>query len=190
MRLRLAAVTAAAALAAVAVPSQAAPVPQIKDATGDVLLPMPGLDIVSALFSTQGKTTVVGKKKLYLPKVLTVTVTYAETADTSALASQGVQFDVAGCGAVLLQRFSGGLWSTADCLGDENPGFDAVASGKTVVFSLPFSSIGKQMKKGSAVTNLRTWANLTDPAVGYGTADISENAVLDYASTDATYRIA
>lgn len=190
MRVRLVAAAAVAALAALAVPGQAAPAPQIKDPAGDVLLPMAGLDIVSALFSTQGKTTVVGKKKLYLPKVLTVTVSYAETADTSALASQGVQFNVAGCGEVLLQRFSGGLWSTADCLGDENPGFDAVASGRTVVFSLPFSSIGKQMKKSTAVTNLRTWANLTDPALGYGTADFSENAVLDYASTTATYRIA
>jgi hypothetical protein len=189
MRLRLAAVTAAAALAAVALPGHAA-APQITDPSGDALLPSAGLDIVSALFSTDGKTVVVGKKKTYVPKVLKVTVTYADAADTSDLASQAVMFDVAGCGAVLLQRYSGGTWSTADCTGDESPGFDAVAVGRTIVFTLPFSSLGKQVKRGTGLTNLRTWAGLAEPVAGFGPADVSENAVVDYASTAKPYRIA
>jgi len=187
MRLLLA-VTAAAALASVAVPGHAAPAPQIKDASGDAVVPVGG-DIVSALFATTGKTVKVGAKSSYVPKVLTVTVTYTAAPDSSPLATQAVLFDIAGCGAVYLQRYSGGIYSSADCLEDQ-PGFDVLAKGSTLVFTMPFSSIGKQVKKGTALTNLRTLTGLADPVVGLGPSDVDEMLTSDLASTDATYRIA
>lgn len=188
MRLRLVALTAAAALAALALPGQAAPKPQITDPSGDGVVA--GLDIVSALFATKGKTTRVGKRTVYTPKSLEVTVTYAGPAETADYASQYVLFDLTGCGAVYLQRYSGGTYATAECLPDTSFEFDATVKGSSIVFSLPFNVIGKQFKKGSLLTDLRTLTGVADPVVGLGPADVAEELVVDTASTTASYRVA
>jgi hypothetical protein len=188
MRLRLAALTALAALAATALPGQAAG-PQISGDGGD--MPVPNLDIVSAQFATKGTTTKVGRKTVYTPKSLVVTVTYSGAPDALPVASQYVAFTLSSCGAVLMQRYdANGTYGTAECLGDETLAFDAVATGSTVVFTLPFNVIGKQFKRGSTLTDLRTLTGVAEPVVGLGPVDVLEELSADSAGTDATYKVA
>lgn len=190
MRVRLAAVTAAAALAVVAVPGHAAVAPQITDPSGDALLPLAGLDIVSALFATKGRTQKVSGKTVYVPKSLEVTVTYAAAPDKSPVSTQAVLFDLTGCGMIYLQRYNGdATWATAECVADPID-YVLTTKGNTLTFSLPFSAIGKQFKKGSVLTDLRTWTGVADPVLGYGPAEFIEETAVDLASTDATYKIA
>lgn len=189
MRARLAAVTAAAAVALLTLPSHAGVAPQITDPTGDGALPMASLDIVSALFATSGTTAKVGKKTVYTPKQLEVTVTYAAAPETAPGASQAVLFNVTGCGEVLLQRYyDNGTYGSAECL-DASFDFTVEAKGNTLQFSLPFNTLSPAPKKGTSVTNLRTWTGGADPVVGFGPTDVDETYVNDTGSTTATYKI-
>ena len=188
MRLRLAVLTASAALAATALPGQAAG-PQISGDGGDV--PVPNLDIVSAQFATKGTTTRVGKKTVYTPKSLVVTVTYSAAPDGLPVASQFVGFTLPGCGAILMQRYDGnGTWGVAECQEAGDLAYDVAVSGNAVVFTLPFNAIGKQFKKGSVLTDLRVLTSVSDPVVGYGPVDVDEALAVDSASTDTAYTVA
>lgn len=186
MRLRLAVLVSSAALAATALPGHAAG-PQISGDGGDV--PVPNLDIVSAQFSTKGTTAKVGKKTVYTPKTLVVTVTYSGDPAAVPVAAQYVGFSTASCGNVLLQRYDGdATYSTADCVDDLF--FEAVATGSTVVFTMPFSSIGKSFKAGTTLSDLRVLTGVVEPLAGIGPVDLDEATAVDEASTDASYRVA
>lgn len=178
--------------ASLALPSGAAAKPQITDPTGDQLpVGSAGYDVVSALFSTSGTTARYGRRTVYTPTKLVVTVTYAAAVSTDQQATQVVQFDAPGCADVYLQRFAGGTFGSADCLEDPFD-FTVKASGKTLVFTLPFGVIGKStMKKGAVLDNLSTYTALADPVLGYETAELSQGVVaVDTATTSAAYKIA
>ncbi len=188
---RVLAVAALAACAALAAPAgAAAPKPQITDPKGDSAVLGAGGDIVSALFSTTGSTTRVGKKTVYTPTRLVVTVTYAANASTEQYATHVVQFAAPGCGEIYLQHFSGGKFGSAECL--EDP-FDPITSvkGKTVTFTLPFSSVGKAyFKKGAALTDLKVYSAVAEPVLGYETAQFADDpGASDVATTTGVYRI-
>lgn len=187
MRLRLAALTAAAALAATAMPGHAAG-PQIAGDGGDV--PVASLDIVSAQFATKGVTSKVGRKTVYTPKSLVVTVTYSGAPDELPANAQFVGFTLPGCGSILMQRFDGnGTWGVAECQEPGDLTYDVAVRGNAVVFTLPFNAIGKQFKKGSVLSDLRVLTSVADPVVGYGPVDVDEALAVDSASTDAPYRV-
>lgn len=183
-------IAVAVALAvALAAPVSAAPKPQITDPAGDALL-AGGYDIVSALFSTTGTTVKVGRKTVYTPTKLLVTVRYNATVPADAYAAQVVTFNAPGCDNIYLETYTGGTYGTANCL-EESFTFSAKPSGKTVTFSLPFSIIGKAtLKKGARLTALRTYTAIADPVVGYETGEFTMGqAAVDSATTDAAYKI-
>lgn len=188
--MRRALALAAVLSVALAAPGVAAPrTPQITDPTGDAPAGA-GYDIVSALFSTEGNTAKVGRKTVYTPTKLVVTVTYAGTVAADPYAAQVVEFDIPGCEGVYLERFSGGTWGASGCV--ETFDFGAKTSGKTVTFTLPFAIIGKNvLKKGAVLTGLRTYTAAADPVLGYETAELTAGQVtLDSATTTKTYKIA
>ena len=185
MRLRLAAAATLSAVAAFALPGHAAPAPQITDAVGDVVVPEASLDVVSGLFSTQGVK--LGKK--YKPTKLVATITYAAEPNTSELATQVVMFDLPGCGEIYLQRYFGGTYGTAECIEDAFD-FTAKVTGKTITYTLTFTTLGKSMKPGVVLSSLRTYTSGADPVLGYSPADFNEALVADHASTTKTFKVA
>lgn len=189
MRTVAVAVAAAAALSFTS-PADAAPKPQIVDATGDAPAGA-GYDVVSALFTTAGSTAKVGRKTVYTPTKLVVVVTYAGNVAADAYATQVVTFDAPGCDDVYLQTYSGGTFASADCL--EDP-FDVSVktSGKTVTFTVPFGTLGKQyLKPGAVLSGLATYTALAEPVLGYETGELTlGTATVDTATTDKVYKIA
>jgi len=190
----LAAVAAAATLALAAPGHGAVPKPQIVDPTGDAVPTMSaGYDIVSALFRTEGTTTRVGRRTTYTPSRLVVTVTYAGTVPTEEVAAQVVTFDVTGCENVYLERYAlGTTYGVADCIAEQFT-FNAKASGKTVTFTLPFTTIGKSyLKPGALLSNLRTYTSIAEPVLGFETGEMvgTTNAgTVDDATTATPYRV-
>lgn len=192
MRLLVAAVAATFALAA---PGHGAvPKPQIVDPTGDALPPISaGYDVVSALFRTEGTTAKVGRRTLYTPTKLVVTVTYAGSVPTEDVAAQVVMFDAPGCARVYLERYAlGSTYGTAECLADPFS-FNTKASGKTLTFTLPFATVGKGfLKPGAVLTNLRTYTSIAEPVLGFEAGEVAgpaEAGTVDNAETDAPYRV-
>lgn len=192
MRLLVAAV---AAMLAFAAPGHGAvPKPQIVDPTGDAVPPISaGYDVVSALFRTEGTTTKVGRRTVYTPTKLVVTITYAGTVPTDEVAAQVVSFDAPGCENVYLERYAlGTTYGFAGCL-DDQFSFAAKASGKTLTFTLPFGTIGKGfLKRGALLTNLRTYTSIAEPVLGFETGEMvgtTEYGTVDNASTGAPYRV-
>jgi len=197
MRTRLLAVAAVAALAA-AVPATAAPAPQITDPTGDARNQSAGADIVSALFGTSGTTAKVGKKSVYTPTKLVVTVTYAAAPSTDPYVSHQLVFELPGCGRVYMEVFNGSsTFGDAECLGDGvtfDPSFKM--AGNAITWTLPFQSIGKQyFKVGTALTDLVAYTAVAEPALGletqdfFGAAPLPVDGALDFATTTAAYKV-
>jgi hypothetical protein len=193
MRTLLAALVASVALTSTA---GAAPRPQITDAKGDQLpVGGAGYDVVSALFTTEGTTTKVGRKTYYTPTKLIVRVTYAGAVATDDYAAQAVTFDAPGCAGVYMERYSGGTWGfTGECPVEEF-GFSVKAAGSTLTFTLPFKAIGKKhLYKGAVLTNLRTYTALADPVLGYESGEVTGGSFglgpVDTATTTAAYKIA
>lgn len=200
MRIRLLSVAAVAALAT-ALPSFAAPAPQITDPKGDARGGAAGTDIVSALFATQGTTAKVGKKTVYTPTKLVVDVTYAAAPSTDPYVSHQVVFTAPGCGTVYLEVYALGTFGVADCMPDDTS-FDVTykVTGNTMQFTLPFTVIGKQyFKPGSSLTDLVAYTAVSDPVFGYESqevvgavaseAGVPADGAIDFATTKASYRI-
>lgn len=169
----------------------AAPKPQITDPTGDAALGA-GYDVVSALFSTEGTTTRVGRRTFYNPTKLKVTVTYAGAVPTDAYAAQVVRFDIGNCANVYLESYDGGTYGSASCLADSFD-FSVKKSGKTMTFTLPFAVIGKSvLKKGAVLTGLRTYTAVADPVLGYESQEVGFDlaGAVDSGATDAPYKVA
>ena len=185
----------AALLASLALMSSAgaAPRPQITDAKGDQLpVGNAGYDIVSALFRTEGQTQRVGRKSVYTPTKLLVTVTYAGALPKDAHAAQVVSFDAPGCDGIYMERYSAGLWGFTGC-DIEEFGFSVKALGSSLTFTLPFKALGKKhLFKGATLTNLRTYTALADPAFGYESGEVLGQfgaGPVDSATTTAAYKI-
>jgi hypothetical protein len=168
-----------------------APKPQISDATGDTVVPAAGTDIVSVLFSTAGTTTKVKKKTVYTPTKLVVTVTYAGPVDVDPQATHTVTFN-SGCGAVYLEFFAGETtYGEADCAADSFD-FGTKVDGKTLTFTLPFGTLGKSIKPGSKLSELRAYTAFGDPVIGTEGVYMTglEQTANDVATTGATYTVA
>ena len=177
---------------AFATQATAAPKPQIPDPAGDAIGLGAGYDVVSALFSTEGTTTRVGRRTLYTPTKLKVTVTYAGAVPTDAYAAQVVRFDIGNCSSVYLESYDGGTYGSAACLADAFD-FAVMKTGKTMTFTLPFSVVGKAfLKKGAVLTGLRTYTAVADPVLGYESQEVGFDVAgaVDSATTATPYKIA
>lgn len=187
---------AVSAVLALAAPGHGAVAkPQITDPTGDALPPVSaGYDIVSALFRTEGSSAKVGRKTVYTPNKLSITVTYAGDVPTEDYAAQVVAFDIANCPTVYLERYASGItYGTADCFA-ESFTFSTKVVGKTLTFTLPFATLGKAyLKPGAVLSNLRTYTALAEPAFGYESGEVGGPAGaghVDEGVTGAAYKVA
>lgn len=185
-------VTAAAlatGLGVMSLPSSAAPAPksQIVDPSGDSFAPMGGMDIVSGLFSTTGTTKKVGKKTVYTPKNLVVTITYADAPTVDPGASHEIRFND---GSVdhLFQNYAGESYYQ----GAEGGEVTSEVVGKTLVFTASLSGLG--LKAGQTLSDLRVLTGAGDPVLGFSVPFIlgaeGEAVAADNASTTAAYKIA
>lgn len=197
MRIRLFAAAAVAVLAA-GIPASAAPAPQVTDPKGDARTQSAGADIVSVLFGTQGTTSKVGRKTVYTPSKLVVTVTYAAAPSADPYVGHVLTFVDPGCGRVYLEVFAGdSTWGDAACLGEGvTLGVIHKVSGNSIVYTVPLNALGKgNLKVGSALTNLTAYTAVADPVLGIETQELAGespvfvDASIDHATSAASYKI-
>lgn len=201
MRIRLATLAALAALAAAAAPGQAAaPKPQIVDPANDAVGGQPSTEIVSALWSTTGDTSVTkvrGKKKVvYTPKRLVVTLNLAGAPGSNPVGYR-TSADIAGCGNVEFTYTAGtpggsilgdaALWH--DCGSDETLLVTAVShkvGAKSITWEYPLKALGA--KAGATVTGFLASVDVNEPVFGSdGTHNFDVH--IDGASGSGAWRI-
>lgn len=193
MRIRLVAVAAVAALAAVPVPSNAAaPRAQVVDAATDSLGGQAAAEVVSARWSTTGETTVTrvrGKRKVtYTPKKLVVTLNLAGAPGDAPFAYEAAA-EVAGCGTVRFTYTPGTVYSDIvsdsmlwyDCGEPDGTTGDTLTlitdvslkkGPKSLTWEYPIKAFPKVIKPGVAFSDFHVLADLTDPVLGlYGPKD-------------------
>ena len=191
MRTRLIAIVIAACAA---VPAGAAPAPQITDPAGDARVPVTGMDIVSATFSTAGTTAKVRGKSVYTPTKLVVAVTYSGDVTTDPYATHAVVFNAPTCSEIYLQVYSGGTYGATGC-SSATFEFTSAVSGHTLTFTVPFATIGKQyLKPGTTLTDLVVYSAASEPLFGYESRELSSavpgvDGAIDSATTTASFRI-
>lgn len=163
--------------------------PLIVDAAGDEVVPVGGTDIVAAVFDTAGTYTKVKKKTVYTPTKLTVEVRYSAPVATDPYVAHVVTFDAGSCGAVYLEVYGTDFtYGDADCL-DDSFEFSFQVEADELRMTLPFSVIGKSMRAGTKLSNLRVYTAVGDPLVGFEPVLMTgdEHGANDVASTDKTY---
>ena len=214
MKLRLLALPAAlSALALVGHGADAAvpaPVkPQIVDPAGDAVGAQANYDVTGVTFEvtkTAVKSTKVVKGKkvtttTYTPKDFQVTMTLAGDAKVQPGVSYQIGVDT-GCGHMFVFAYTsagaaGGTDSSMQvslCGADDptdpdgNAGVQLdhtfAAVGKTLVWTMPYKSVPKEMAIGTSWDAPVAYTALTEPAVGYTTADFVEQTAIDYATGD------
>lgn len=207
MKLRLLALPAAlAALALVGTGADAAPAPvkpQIVDAAGDAVGSQANYDITGVTFEvtkTAVKSTKVVKgKKLtvttYVPKDFQVTMTLAGPAKVQPGVSYQIGVDT-GCGHSFIYAYTsvfeaGGTDSSvqfAECGTGGTSGTALTlehtlkADGNKIVWSLPYKVLPKEIGIGKSWDTPVAYTALTEPVIGYTTADFVEQTAIDYAT--------
>lgn len=183
----------AAAVALAAGPATAAPVPQIKDATGDAVGGQAALDIVTVQFATTGTTTVTkvrGKRVTrYTPTKLVVTQTLAAAPSTAMGTRYRVEAEIGGCGQFDIYYVNGSsgpvgnVWF--DCpegnLGESGTLLQVLPkiSGATMTWEFPLKMLPREVKVGSVMSEFRAYTDLGDPATGIiGTGEGAANLLL------------
>lgn len=208
---RLVALAAAVLVAATAAPGDAAPTkrPQIVDAPTDSLTsPQGGTEIVSALWTTTGDTTVSkvrGKRVVtYTPRKLVVTLNLAAAPLTNAPFAYETSAEFAGCGEVRFVYAPGTVYSQVvsdtflwyDC-GEYDPATDSsltlvpgvrrTMGAKSITWEYAIKAFPKSIRAGVAVTGFRAAVDALEPALGlYGT-NLARS--LDEGTSDAVWKL-
>lgn len=164
--------------AALAMPSHAAPKPQVTDAKGDG--PQPGADIVSVLYSTTGT----GKGRAYVPKKLVVTMTMAGDVITHPGLTYEVSALTTTCETVTFSAQQGSPYTTVTGLNGwaewgscDKPGTDgepsgvelltAAVKGNTITWSMPIKMLPKGMTLGTVFSDFEARIDPTNPAIPF-----------------------
>jgi hypothetical protein len=199
---RLAVVAAGLATVGLALSASAAtPPPKPKslsfgDATGDAL-GVGGDDIVKVTYTSAGTTKKVGKKYVYTPNRLVMTLQLAD-----AIADGDVQYNVEGavpgCSFYLYTAPGSALDDGSAFGGCNEDGTDTstdlqptvTSAGKTITFTIPLG-VTSGFKAGAAVTSLYAYTGVVDPITGEVGPTIvgSGPADADQATSTATYKI-
>lgn len=194
---RLALVAAGLAAVGFAVPSGAAtPAPTssapktltFTDPSGDGKLP--GDDIVKVAYTTTGTTAKVGKKTVYTPKNVVMSIETAAPISTNGYLQYTVQGVIDGCGEFYLGSAPGSELDTisAACPDDDSVDFAAATyevKGNTITFTVPVDST---FKAGTKIATPSAYVGVVDPITGelgpsfFFVAD-------DSAASDADYTI-
>ena len=149
--------------------------PQVKDAKGDAVGPRAGTDVVSALWSTQGR----GSGRSYVPKTLTVTLTLAGPVETAPGTQYEVEAKTDTCGDVLFTHTSGtpygdltGLtgWAVwGDCVGSDGESavelITPTVEGSTIRWE--FSLKAAPVKVGTTFRDFQARVDPSNPALPY-----------------------
>lgn len=166
---------AALLAAATALPSHAAPKPQITDPAGDAVGMQGGTDIVSVTYATTG----IGSGRKYVAKKLVVTMQMAGAVITQPGLTYEVQADTGPCGAVTFTAEQGspytavtGLNGWADwggCnVGDSNVELLMVnVKDKTLTWTFSLKLIPKELKLGTVFTNFEARVDPTNPLIPF-----------------------
>ena len=196
MRLRLAVLSAAAAVGVVASTAGAAgPVttPQIVDPKGDAVGGQAPLDIVSVLFSTTGT----GSGKRYVPKKLVLAITLAGAPNTSGAFAYNVETMTDTCSRIRFRYFPG--TPIGGLVGDSYANFGSCATDggvflnakvKGSVVTMEFALKGTGLERGSVLEEFRATVDVSDPA-GALTAgsELVRPGIGDIGTGDGTWTI-
>lgn len=170
-------------------PKKIAPKPQIVDVAGDQVAAFgAAYDVRSALFSTAGTLTRKGKKVVYTPTTLVVTLTYAAPVPADLYAAQVVTFATDTC-RVYLEAFGAGhdTYGSSSCTDDATT-FGVRTAGATMTFTVPLAAVG--LKVGVELHKLTTWTNVAEPTTGYESGDLVGSGVtVDFATTATAFPI-
>ena len=198
--LRRPAILAALLAAAVAMPSHAAPKPQITDAKGDG--PQPGVDIVSVLWSTTGT----GSGRRYVPKKLVLTMTLAG----DVLTNPGITYEASAvtttCETVTFSAQQGTPYSavvgvngwaewgscskpTSD--GDSNVELLTVAvKGNTLTWTMPIKMLPKGLTLGTVFSDFEARVDPTNPVVPFPSSlTRTDMGLLDIGTGTGTWKL-
>jgi hypothetical protein len=210
MRLRSALVPLAlGALVLTGTSSTAAVGNDIVDTAGDAMTAQAGQDILGVDFhmtTTDVVTTTVvkGKKKKVVtktPKDLVVTMTLAgpPAIDPGISYQIGAETD---CGHLFVYSYFSALdagpadsFQFSGCGGEDATQPDgeanftvdapAVIKGNTITYTVSAKALPKEIGMKSVFTELLAYTAVTEPAVGYATADFVPESAIDYATGDA-----
>ncbi len=173
---RSATVLAALLAAATALPSHAAPKPQISDAKGDAVGSQAGTDIVSVTWSTTGT----GSGRKYVPKKLVVTMTLAGPAISQPGLTYETQAETGPCGTVTFTAEQGSPYSTAfgvngwadfgSCNDSEGSNVELLTiatKGNDIIWTWSIKQLPKELKLGTAFTNFEARVDPTNPVLPF-----------------------
>lgn len=190
----------AALAATLAIPSHAAPKPQITDAKGDG--PQPGVDIVSVLWSTTGS----GSGRKYVPKKLVVTMTMAGDVVTQPGLTYEVSALTTTCETVTFSVQQGNPYSTA--LGVNGwaewgactkPGSDgpssvelltAAVKGNTITWSMSIKSLPKDLTLGTIFSDFEARIDPTNPVIPFPSSlTNTDNGLIDLGTGNVKWKL-
>lgn len=191
---------AALVAVAVAMPSHAAPKPQITDAKGDG--PQPGADIVSVLYSTTGTGT--GRK--YVPKKLVVTMTMAGDVITHPGLTYEVSALTTSCETVTFSAQQGSPYTTVTGLngwaewgsctkpssdGDSNVELlTAAVKGNTITWSMPIKMLPKGLTVGTIFSDFAARIDPTNPVIPFPSSTTqTDRGLLDIGTGAAKWKL-
>lgn len=173
----------------------------VTDATGDARGAQASTDITSVTFTTTGKTTtkkVKGKTvTTYVPDTLVASLALAAAPSVVPVTSYEIDGDTA-CGTLYMyydpNNFGSGA-QLANCGPKTNTGDTffltetPVVTGSTITWSIPFSSLPKDVAAGTAVTAIHGYVTIAEPNTSQGPTAVTNQANIDDAVSDATYKI-
>ncbi len=169
------------------------------DPTGDAV-PSSAYDITSITFTTEGTYAGKGKKRSYRPTDLVITMTLAAPPSTVPGTLYEIDATTSKCGDLFVYYTPGvdgsgalfGCGSEPDATGSSSTGVDVVPTvkDKTITWKMPFSSIPREVKPGSSISEFIGFSTQVDPATGViGPYLLTTDANYDNATGPGSYKI-
>lgn len=170
----------------------------VTDAAGDKLGGTNG-DIVKVTYTTTGLKGVkkVGKKSVptYTAKNLVIRLEMADAIDTKGTTEYEVDADLADCNSFNVYYTPGvdgseGAGCSTGAIGSSSStGVDVpVINGKTITWTIPFSSVPGVLKAGASIDGISAFTALVDPVTGF-VGPYFVGPANDDASTDTAYKV-
>jgi hypothetical protein len=176
----------------------------VTDPAGDAKSTQASTDITSLKLTTTGKTTskkVKGKTvTTYAPDTLVVTMNLVSAPSSLPVTNFQIDAKTGDCGSMSLyydgQNLASGGYVSCGSPADPATGSTAtylkdgpVVSGRSIVWTMPLSSLPAEMKAGSSITALHGFVSISEPFSGIGPSNASSAADVDAVDSDAVYKI-
>ncbi len=166
------------AQAAKTAPGAAPTVLTINDATGDAQGGQASTDLTKVVYTTSGTTKKVGKKRVYTPTALVVTMTVAAPVSTAPVVIYEADSAIPDCGKLFLYYVPGDQFRAVQpasgaqvgCGGtDDGTLFlenTPVVAGSTITWTVPLADLAPALKKARSLSEFHTYTGLADPVLG------------------------